>query len=40
MHLFMLVLLGTLASIGALTIFACICVIRFGDSALSDINAW
>jgi hypothetical protein len=40
MHLLTLVVLGVLASIGALTLLAMACVIRFGDGALSDIHSW
>lgn len=40
MHLLLLVVLGTLAAIGALTLFACVCVVRFGDEAMDDIHSW
>ena len=40
MHLIWLTVLGTLASIGLLTLLAIAYVIRFGDSALSDIQSW
>ena len=39
MHLLILTILGTLASIGALTLIAITYVIRFGDEALSGIRA-
>ena len=40
MHLIWLTVLGTLAAIGALTLIAITYVIRFGDSAFSDMKAW
>ena len=40
MHIIWLTILGTLASIGLLTLIAITYVIRFGDGALSDIHQW
>lgn len=40
MNLIWLTILGTLASIGMLTLIAITYVIRFGDDALSGMKTW
>jgi hypothetical protein len=40
MSLVILLVLGVLAAIGALTLIAISCVIRFGDDAFADMNTW
>ena len=40
MHLLVLIVLGTLATIGALTLVAVYSVIRFGDDSLRELSEW
>lgn len=40
MHYLMLVVLGVLASIGALTLIAIGAVLRFGDETLQELRKW
>jgi hypothetical protein len=40
MHAVMLVVLGTLAAIGLLTLIAIATVIKFGDSELTKFRSW
>jgi hypothetical protein len=39
-HYFMVVLLGVLAAVGALTLIAISAVLRFGDETLQDLRKW
>lgn len=40
MHLVVLVVLGVLACIGTLTLFAVAAVLRFGDESLGALQGW
>lgn len=40
MNTIVLICLGVLAAIGALTLVAIASVIRFGDNALGEVNKW